>query len=138
MRAVPPKREPRPSRLIACTSDVAFGTENFEQAMKLAERTIQFADTLTILTDGYIKAGRVSHAEGATPGATRHFTEATKGTVVNAMAALGLAQIQLKAGKTLTGGRLMTLAESCPHRRNPCRHPYTRLLSSISEQPAFC
>jgi len=75
--------------------------------MKLAERTIQFADTLTILTDGYIKAGRVGHAEGSVPDATRNFTEAMKGPVVNAMAAIGLAQIQLKAGKTLAGGRLL-------------------------------
>lgn len=123
--------------LIACMSDVVFGTEKFEQAMKLAERTIQFADTLTILTDGYIKAGRVSHAEGSTPDATRHFTEATKGPVVSAMAALGLAQIQLKAGKTLAGGRLIILAKSCPHRRNSCRYPHTRFLSSISQQPAL-
>lgn len=71
--------------------------------MKLAERTIQFADTLTILTDGYIKAGRVSHAEGSILHATRHFTEATKAPVVNATAAIGLAQIQLKTGKTITG-----------------------------------
>lgn len=124
--------------LIACTSDVVFGAEKFEQAMKLAERTIQFADTLTILTDGYIKAGRVSHAEGSDSDATRHFTEATKGPTVNAMAALGLAQIQLKAGKALAGGRLITLAKSCPHRRNPCRYPHPRFLSSISKQPTFC
>jgi RNA polymerase-associated protein CTR9 len=79
-----------------------FDTKNFEQAMKLAERTIQFADTLTILTDGYIKAGRVSHADGSVLDATRHFTEATKAPVVNAIAVIGLAQIQLKTGKTLT------------------------------------
>lgn len=73
--------------------------------MKLAERTIQFADTLTILTDGYIKAGRASHADGSILDATRHFTEATKAPVMNAMAAIGLAQIQLKAGKTLAERR---------------------------------
>lgn len=95
--------------LIECTSNAIFGTENFEQAMKLAERTIQFADTLTILTDGYIKAGRVSHAEGSVLDATRHFTEATKGPVANAMAAIGLAQIQLEIGETLAGGRLLIL-----------------------------
>ena len=88
---------------IAHTLNVLFGAENFEQAMKLAERTIQFADTLTILTDGYIKAGRVNHAEGSVREATRHFTEATKAPVVNAIAAIGLAQIQLKNGKTLAG-----------------------------------
>ena len=90
-------------------SNATFCTENFEQAMKLAERTIQFADTLTILTDGYIKAGRVGHAEGSIPDATRNFTEAMKGPVVNAMAAIGLAQIQLNTGKTLASGQLLIL-----------------------------
>ena len=80
-----------------------FGAESFEQAMKLAERTIQFADTLTVLTDGYIKAGRVCHAEGSIFDATRHFTEATKAPVVSAIAAIGLAQIQLKTGESLAG-----------------------------------
>ena len=94
---------------IAHTLNVLFSAENFEQAMKLAERTIQFADTLTILTDGYIKAGRVSHAERSVLDATRHFTEATKGPVANAMAAIGLAQIQLETGETLAGGRLLIL-----------------------------
>jgi RNA polymerase-associated protein CTR9 len=83
--------------------------ENPEQAMKLAERTIQFADTLTILTDGYIKAGRVSHAEGSVLPATQHFTEATKAPVVNAIAAIGLAQIQLETGKTPAGRRMLVL-----------------------------
>jgi RNA polymerase-associated protein CTR9 len=73
---------------------------NSRQAMKLAERTIQFADTLTILTDGYIKAGRVSHAEGSIVDADRHFTEATKAPVVNTIAGIGLAQVQLKNGET--------------------------------------
>ena len=85
------------------------GTENFAQAMKLAERTIQFADTLTILTDGYIKAGRVSHAEGVVLDATRHFTEAMKAPVINPIAAIGLAQIQMKTGKALAGRRMVML-----------------------------
>jgi len=77
--------------------------------MKLAERTIQFADTLTILTDGYIKAGRVSHAEGIVLDATRHFTEAMKAPVINPIAAIGLAQIQLETGKALAGRRVVML-----------------------------
>lgn len=75
--------------------------------MKLAERTIQFADTLTILTDGYIKAGRVSHAQGSILDATRHFTEATKTPTMNAIAAIGLAQIQLKAGEIIPSARTL-------------------------------
>lgn len=89
-------------------------TKKLEQAMKLAERTIQFADTLTILTDGYIKAGRVSHAEGAVRDAARHFTEATKAPVVNPIAAIGLAQIQLKTGNALTGRRVQYRTNPSP------------------------
>lgn len=104
--------------------------------MKLAERTVQFADTLTILTDGYVKAGRVSHAEGSVLDATRHFTEATKAPVVNAIAAIGLAQIQLKTGKTLTGGRLLIYRLNCaPADEIPAAiHTLDTLLQSPSNQ----
>lgn len=68
------------------------------KALKLAERTIQFADTLTVLTDGYIRAGRVLHEEGLTYEAAKQFTAATKGQSGNILAAIGLAQTQMKNG----------------------------------------
>lgn len=66
--------------------------------MKLSERTIQFADTLTLLTEGYTRAGRVAHAEGDLFEAAKNFTLATEGSKT-AVASVGLAQVQIKNGK---------------------------------------
>ncbi|KAG5647061.1 hypothetical protein DXG03_001431 [Asterophora parasitica] len=66
------------------------------KALKLAERTIQFADTLTILTEGYLRAGRVSHAEGSTVHATKYYTAAVEGQPKHVLGAIGLAQMQMR------------------------------------------
>ncbi|KAJ3802188.1 RNA polymerase II-associated protein [Lentinula aff. detonsa] len=79
----------------------------FKRALKLAERTIQFADTLTVLTEGYIRAGRVSHAEGNFLAATRYFSSATEGQPKHVLAAIGLAQMQMNNGEL--GGAINTL-----------------------------
>jgi RNA polymerase-associated protein CTR9 len=71
------------------------------QALKLAERTIQFADTMAVLTDGYIRAGRVCHAEGSFGDALKHYKQAAEGQSNNVLAAIGFAQMQLR-----NGGRL--------------------------------
>lgn len=74
----------------------------FYQALKLAERTIQFADTLTVLTEGYIRAGRAT--DGATDGeasirqATTYYTTAIKGQPKHILGRIGLAQMQMKNG----------------------------------------
>ncbi|KAI0081989.1 RNA polymerase II-associated protein [Panus rudis PR-1116 ss-1] len=67
-----------------------------ERALKLAERTIQYADTLTVLTEGHIRAARVLYAEGEYSEAMKHYTTAANGQPANVLAALGLAQIQLR------------------------------------------
>ncbi|KII92703.1 hypothetical protein PLICRDRAFT_51061 [Plicaturopsis crispa FD-325 SS-3] len=67
-----------------------------KRALKLAERTIQFADTLTVLTEGYLRAGRVSHAEGSVTLATKYYLEGTKGQPKHILGAIGLAQMQMK------------------------------------------
>ena len=69
--------------------------------MKLAERTIQFADTLTVLTDGYIRAGRVLQQEGSHVEAGKHFATANQGQPGNVLAAIGLAQTQLKNSESI-------------------------------------
>lgn len=66
--------------------------------MKLAERAIQFTDVKTILTDGCIRAGRVSHAVGSNAEATRFFSRAKDGQPTNLVATVGLAQMQMKNG----------------------------------------
>ncbi|KAF9269021.1 RNA polymerase II-associated protein [Marasmius fiardii PR-910] len=69
---------------------------NYKRGMKLAERTVQFADTLTILTEGHIRSGRISHAEGNTTLAMKQYTLATEKQPKHPIAAIGLAQMRMK------------------------------------------
>ncbi|KAF9464960.1 RNA polymerase II-associated protein [Collybia nuda] len=69
---------------------------NYKRALKLAERTVQFADTLTVLTEGYLRAGRVSHAEGSLAYATRYYSAAIEGQPKHVLGAIGLAQMQMQ------------------------------------------
>ncbi|EKM80576.1 hypothetical protein AGABI1DRAFT_126637 [Agaricus bisporus var. burnettii JB137-S8] len=69
---------------------------NFKRALKLAERTIQFADTLTIFTEGHLRAGRVCHAEGSHIQAKRFYSAATSEQPKHVLGAIGLAQMQLQ------------------------------------------
>ncbi|KAJ3576752.1 hypothetical protein NP233_g216 [Leucocoprinus birnbaumii] len=69
---------------------------NLKRALKLAERTIQFADTLTILTEGHLRAGRVCHAESSHVQAERFYSAATDGQPKHVLGAIGLAQMQLQ------------------------------------------
>ena len=66
--------------------------------MKLAERTIQFADTLTVLTEGYLRAGRVSHASNKPDQAKKFYAAAVEGQPRNVVGAIGLAQMQMLTG----------------------------------------
>lgn len=70
-----------------------------QQALKLAERTIQFADVKRILCDGYIRAGRVCHKDGSIKEATTHFNKAKDARQDSVLATIGLAQMQLKNGR---------------------------------------
>jgi RNA polymerase-associated protein CTR9 len=69
------------------------------QALKLAERTVQFADTMAVLIEGHIHAGRVCHAEGSYSDALKHYKQATEGQSKNVLAAIGFAQMQLRSGR---------------------------------------
>jgi RNA polymerase-associated protein CTR9 len=66
--------------------------------MKLAERTIQFADTRTVLTEGYTRAGRLANIDRSLNDAERYFTQATS-TQPTIVASIGLAQVQIQNGK---------------------------------------
>ena len=70
------------------------------QALKLAERTIQFADTKTILTEGYLRAGRVSHARGSLSQASKFYFDAVKGQPKHVVGAIGMAQSQMLNGNS--------------------------------------
>ena len=67
----------------------------------MAERTIQFADTLTLLTEGYLRAGRVLHTEGSLMEATKHFAAAAAGNPKHVLGAIGLAQVQMQNGVSI-------------------------------------
>lgn len=71
---------------------------NIKNALKLAERTVQYADILTLYSSGHIHAGRLAQMEGLTADAMRHFAAALKSSPKNVMAAIGLAQTQVKNG----------------------------------------
>ncbi|EIW83541.1 RNA polymerase II-associated protein [Coniophora puteana RWD-64-598 SS2] len=72
---------------------------NYKTALKLAERTIQFADTLPVVTEGYIRTARVLHAQGHVPEATRLFMTAAEGQPHHILGAIGLAQTQTQSGE---------------------------------------
>ncbi len=76
--------------------------------MKLAERTIQFADTITVLTEGYVRAGRAAHAEGSTMLATKHYSAAIEGHPKHVLAAIGLAQMQMQNGQNFLHSKYCT------------------------------
>ncbi|TFK25227.1 RNA polymerase II-associated protein [Coprinopsis marcescibilis] len=79
---------------------------NYPRAMKLAERTIQFADTRSMLIEGYLRAGRVAHAQGNVAQARQFYSnimemlsqgeKATKHVV----ASIGMAQLQMHYDET--------------------------------------
>lgn len=72
------------------------------QALKLAERTIQFADTLTLYTEGNLRAARVLHAEGLLKEATKYYSTATEGQPKHIVGAIGMAQMQMQNGELYT------------------------------------
>ena len=70
-------------------------------ALKLAERTIQFADILTLYASGHIHAGTLAQADviagdpSRIQDASKHFQNALKGSPKNVLAAIGVAQVQI-------------------------------------------
>ncbi|KAI5834670.1 hypothetical protein K523DRAFT_412179 [Schizophyllum commune Tattone D] len=63
------------------------------KAMKLAERTIQFADTLSMLHEGHLRLARVAHRNGDNAVAMKNYEVAVKSK--NVLASIGLAQMQM-------------------------------------------
>ena len=66
--------------------------------VKLAERTIQFAETIALFSSGHVHAGRLAQMQGSLNEAHRHFNAALKSNPKNSLAAIGLAQVQLQNG----------------------------------------
>ena len=51
-----------------------------------------------MLTEGYLRAGRVLHTEGSLVEATRHYSAAAVGQPKHILGAIGLAQVQMQNG----------------------------------------
>ncbi|KAM5530528.1 hypothetical protein V8D89_015805 [Ganoderma adspersum] len=100
-----------------------------KMALKLAERTIQFADVKGILCDGYLRAGRVSHREGSLQDASSHFTKAKEARKDSVLATIGLAQLQLKNDET--AGAIHTLDTFLQTSQNPKSVELLAMLASI-------
>jgi RNA polymerase-associated protein CTR9 len=75
--------------------------------MKLAERTIQFADTRTLLMEGCLRAGRVAHAQGDLVQARKFYSDVltklgeSAQKQKNPVASIGMAQLQMLYGAFL-------------------------------------
>lgn len=67
-------------------------------ALKLAERTIQFAETLALFSAGQIHAAYLAQLNNQTAEATRFYSAALKSNPKNPIASIGLAQQQYKTG----------------------------------------
>ncbi|KZV99295.1 TPR-like protein [Exidia glandulosa HHB12029] len=67
------------------------GTSALTTALKLAERTIQHADTLPLLADGHMRVARALHAQGDLAEAGKHY-EAAGGV----LGAVGLAGVKIQ------------------------------------------
>ncbi|PVG02568.1 TPR-like protein [Serendipita vermifera] len=79
-----------------CLSEYFIRRGETQKALKLAERAIQFADTLAVVNEGYLRAGRVAHLEGRYDDAITHYTNARN----LPLASLGIAQCHIKKGET--------------------------------------
>ncbi|EGO00400.1 hypothetical protein SERLA73DRAFT_122419 [Serpula lacrymans var. lacrymans S7.3] len=106
---------------------------NYKRALKLAERTVQFADTLTVLTEGYLRAARVLHAEGSISEATKYYTSATEGQPKHVLGAIGLAQMQIQNDEAAAAIHTLDTLLQPP---NPQRSPEaTVMLASLRSHP---
>ncbi|KAF9518383.1 hypothetical protein BS47DRAFT_1338316 [Hydnum rufescens UP504] len=82
-------------------SDFFLRKGDSNTALKLAERTIQYADTLAVLADGHLRAARVGHASGKFDDARRHYASAVEGSPKHLLANIGMAQMQIQDDEIL-------------------------------------
>ncbi|KAG6370018.1 hypothetical protein JVT61DRAFT_12537 [Boletus reticuloceps] len=72
--------------------------ELFLRKKNLKRRSERFADTLTLLTDGNLRAARALHAEGSIKEATKYYTTTMEGQPKHILGAIGMAQMQILNG----------------------------------------
>ncbi|KAK7056429.1 protein required for normal CLN1 and CLN2 G1 cyclin expression [Paramarasmius palmivorus] len=111
-----------------------------KRALKLAERTIQFADTLTVLTEGHIRAARINHSQGNLPAATKHYTTAYDTLQKHPIAGIGLAGMQVlndeMAGAIHTLDTLVTSSQNAQLKsQTEAPAPVLAMLASLRAFP---
>ncbi|KAG9042943.1 hypothetical protein FS842_001965, partial [Serendipita sp. 407] len=79
-----------------CLSEYFIRRGEQRKALKLAERAIQFADSITVLSEGHLRAGRVAHLEERYDDAINHYNHAKN----LPLASIGIAQCHIKRGET--------------------------------------
>ncbi|KAF8334987.1 uncharacterized protein EI90DRAFT_3144919 [Cantharellus anzutake] len=82
-------------------SEFFLRKNDINTALRLAERTMQFADTLPLFTDGHLRTARVAHASGRFDDARRHYASAVEGAPKHLLANLGVAQMQIQNDEIL-------------------------------------
>ncbi|KDQ14109.1 hypothetical protein BOTBODRAFT_32898 [Botryobasidium botryosum FD-172 SS1] len=119
-------------------SELFLRRGEFPKALKLAEHTIQFADTLAVVSDGHLRMARVSHAQNMIEDAAKHYEIAAENSPHSTLAQVGLAQLQVKADETLaaihTLEKLTQPRADKPDNNGPCLEALI-MLASLRSHP---
>jgi RNA polymerase-associated protein CTR9 len=83
---------------VSCLASVVSLIHNLK-ALKLAERTVQYADTMTLLTEGNYRVAKVHHSEGNHQLASKHYQQAADSQQKHLLSSLGLAQMNLQSNE---------------------------------------
>lgn len=98
-----------------CLSEYFIRRGEARKALKLAERSIQYADSITILSEGHLRAGRVAHLEGRYDDAITHYTNAKN----LPLASIGIAQCHIKRGETAAAIHVLDTLLNGPETQQP-------------------
>ncbi|EJU02087.1 hypothetical protein DACRYDRAFT_99861 [Dacryopinax primogenitus] len=69
--------------------------KEWDKAVKAAERTIQFADLRSVVSDGYMRLGRIAHLRGDLPQAVEQYGISVDRNEKNQLARTGLGQVHI-------------------------------------------
>ncbi|KAG8935468.1 hypothetical protein FRC03_009248 [Tulasnella sp. 419] len=78
-------------------SEIMHRQGGFQKALKIAERAIQFADTLPVVSDSYLRAARACHDLGYDDLARKHYAAAAENSPTKVLAWIGKAQMHVLA-----------------------------------------
>ncbi|KAG8900293.1 hypothetical protein FRB99_006134 [Tulasnella sp. 403] len=102
-----------------------------ERSLKLAERAIQFADTLAVVSDAHLRAARSCHDLGLMEQSMKHYSAAAEGSQNKVLAWIGKAQAHMLMDEIPAA--IHTLDTLLSH-RSECMEA-TVMLASICAHP---